>query len=77
MDLSETFVPRSVVKDKNTLPAYLLKTHVTCVKYNGTRPCHANLYTDAFPHDRANVSTNIYLEIMKVKKDHKTVAFLC
>ena len=72
MDSSKTLVPRSVVKDKNTLPDYLLKTHVTCVKYNGRRPDHVYLYTEAFPHDSANTSTIIYLEIMKVNKVHKT-----
>jgi hypothetical protein len=66
MDSSKTLLPRSVVKDKNTNPDYLLKTHVTCVKYNGTRPDNVYLYTDAFPHDSANTATIIYTEIMKV-----------
>ena len=72
MDSSKTLVPRSVVKDKNILPDYLLKTHVTRVKYNGRRPDHVYLYTEAFPHDSANTSTIIYMEIMKVNKVHKT-----
>ena len=75
MDSSKTLVPRSIVKDKNTLPNYLLKTRVLCMKYNSTRPNHVYVYTDAFPHDSTNTSTIIYLEIIKVKKEHKTVTF--
>jgi hypothetical protein len=54
MDSSKTLVPRSIVKDKITLPDYLLKIHVTFVQYNGRRPDHVYLYTEAFPHDSAN-----------------------
>ena len=75
MGSSKTLVPRSFVKDKIALPDYLLKTNVTCVKYNGTRPDHMYLYTDALPHDSANTSRIIYLKITKVKKEHKTVTF--
>ena len=72
---SKTSAPRSVIKDKNTLHDYLLKTHVKCVKYSGTRQHHMYLYTDAFPRGSANTSTINYLENMKVKKENKTVTF--
>ncbi len=49
MDSSKTLEPRSVVKDKNTLSVYLLKTHVTCVKYNGRRPNHVYFLHGGFP----------------------------
>ena len=66
MDSAKTLVPRPVHKDKNTLPEFLLKLHVTCVKYDGTRPDNVYLYTEAFPHDSANTVTIMYEEILKV-----------
>ena len=66
MDSAKTLVPRRVNKDKAADPEYLLKLHVTCVKYDGTRPDNIYLYTDAFPHDSANTVTIMYEEILKV-----------
>ena len=66
MDSAKTLVPRPVHKDKDTLPDFLLKLHVTCVKYDGTRPDNVYLYTDAFPHDSANTVTIMYQEILQV-----------
>lgn len=69
MDSAKTLLPRLVVKDKDTDPENLLKLHVTCVKYDGTRPDSVYLYTDAFPHDSANTCTVMYQEILKVNAE--------
>ena len=66
MDSTKTLLPHFSRKDKSIQKERLLKLHLTCVKFNGTRPDEMYYFTDAFPHDSANTITVMYMTLLKV-----------
>ena len=68
MDSAKTLLPHFSQFDKTIKKDKLLKLHLTCVKYNGTRPDDLYYFTDAFPHDSANTITVMYKTLLKVNR---------
>lgn len=65
MDSSKTLLPHMATWDKEVSKKDLLKMHLTCVKYNGTRPDDVYGFTDTVPHDSSCVITVMWQTILK------------
>jgi hypothetical protein len=67
MDQSKTNLPHFQYKmPKDVDPDHLLHAHLTCVRYDGSRPDDIYYYTNTLPHDSGNTATVIWKTVLKV-----------
>ena len=66
MDSAKTILPHFSQWSKDVDKKKLLKVHLSCVKYDGSRPDDIYYYTDCFPHDSANTISVMHKTLLKV-----------
>lgn len=72
MDSAKTLLPHWNRLPKNVDAKFLLKFHLTCVKYNGTRPDDIYYYTNTVAHDSSTTCSIIWATMEKVRLIDRT-----
>ena len=72
MDSSKTLLPHFNRISKSVNKELLIKYHITCVKFDGSRPDDVYFYTNVLPHDSQTTITIIWKTLVKVKPSSLT-----